>query len=199
MDEREFYDYIMENFNLDGTASRLVDNIITYVKDENFVDAEDAHTHLISLLGGAFGIEDSEIKLYRAPECEICGAYAPNGLYEQNDKLLCSDCVEQDYSYEICGKDGKVIESAFVCLDTAIEYALENEGYSINKLWFPLDKDGEIDYGAEVIAAEVAWERSDCESCIYRGNCIDPDKHEEKGVVICDNFKREEEEDSNGS
>ena len=68
MDEREFYDYIIENFSLDGTTSRLVHNIIEYVKDQDFVDAEDAHAHLKSLLDGAFGIEGHEIRLYRAEE-----------------------------------------------------------------------------------------------------------------------------------
>ena len=68
MDEREFYDYIQENFTLGGTASRLVHNIIEYVKDQKFTDAEDAHTHLKSLLDGAFGIEEHEIKQYRSHE-----------------------------------------------------------------------------------------------------------------------------------
>jgi len=67
MDSREFYDYILEKFNLDGTASRLVSNIIEYVKAQEFVNAEDAQRHLKSLLDGAFGIEEREIKLYRAP------------------------------------------------------------------------------------------------------------------------------------
>ena len=70
MDSREFYDYILENFNLDGTALRLVLNIIEYVKAQEFVNAEDAQCHLKSLLSGAFGIEEREIKLYRAPQCE---------------------------------------------------------------------------------------------------------------------------------
>ena len=68
MDENEFYDYILENYSLDGTSSRLVRNIIEHVRDENFVDEEDAHAHLESLLGGAFGIEGHEIRLYRAEE-----------------------------------------------------------------------------------------------------------------------------------
>ena len=65
MEGREFYDYILENFNLDGAASRLVHNIIEYVEIQGFVDPEDSQDHLKLLLGGAFGIEDYEIKLYQ--------------------------------------------------------------------------------------------------------------------------------------
>ena len=93
MCEKEFYDYIMENFSLCGTSSRLVHNIIEYVKDQEFVDAADAHAHLKSLLDGAFGIEEREIKLYRAPDCEECGEYAPYGINDCNSKMLCHDCM----------------------------------------------------------------------------------------------------------
>ena len=68
MDENEFYDYVVKNYVLDGTSSRLVRNIIEHVRDENFVDEADAHVLLESLLGGAFGIEGHEISLYRAEE-----------------------------------------------------------------------------------------------------------------------------------
>ena len=92
MNEREFYDYIQENFNLGGTASRLVYNIIQYVRNQEFVDAEDAQAHLKSLLDGAFGIVGREIKLYRAPECEVCGELTP--YHDTMDgTLMCSDCV----------------------------------------------------------------------------------------------------------
>lgn len=72
MDTQEFYDYLLKNFNLDGTSGRLVRNILEYVKAEDFVDAEDAHTHLDALLGGAFGLTEQEIKLYRADELDEC-------------------------------------------------------------------------------------------------------------------------------
>ena len=70
MDARELYDYIQENFDLDGTASRLIQNILDYVEAEDFVDAEDAHTHLWALLGGAFGLTKQELEQYRSGECE---------------------------------------------------------------------------------------------------------------------------------
>ena len=67
MDSREFYDYIIENYNLDGTSSRLVSNIIEYVKAQKFVKVEAVQRQLKSLLDGTFGMEEREIKLYRAP------------------------------------------------------------------------------------------------------------------------------------
>lgn len=71
MNEREFYDYIQEHFNLGGTASRLISNILDYIKGQEFVDAEDAQVHLKSLFDGAFGIEEYQIKLYRVPEHDV--------------------------------------------------------------------------------------------------------------------------------
>ena len=65
MTERQFYDYIQEHFTLDGTSSRLVFNIIDFVKDGDYDDAETAHRELWHLLGGAFGLTEEEVKLYR--------------------------------------------------------------------------------------------------------------------------------------
>lgn len=69
--------------------------------------------------------------------------------------------VEEDYIYEIMDDNDNVIETDFVCLETAIEYALENGGVCINKLWFPTDEYGNIDYNAGVSCAEIAWQ-SNC-------------------------------------
>ena len=91
MDSNEFYDYIIENFNLGGTASRLVSNIIEYIRDQEFIDAEDAQAHLKYLLDGAFGIEEREIKLYRAVQCEECGEYTPYPT-DLSGRVLCYDC-----------------------------------------------------------------------------------------------------------
>ena len=74
MEAEELYDYIQENFTLDGTASRLVRNILDYVDAENFVDAEDAQMHLWSLLNGAFGLTVKEVSQYRAGEDDIPAA-----------------------------------------------------------------------------------------------------------------------------
>ena len=64
-----------------------------------------------------------------------------------------------DYRYEICDKDGDIIDTDYASLESAIEYAVENGGMTINKLYYPLNEDGEIDYSAEITAAEVAWEK----------------------------------------
>ena len=70
MNEREFYDYVQKNFIVEGTSSHLLHNIIEYVKDQKFTNAEEAHKHLKLLLDGAFGIEEHEIKQYRPHEEE---------------------------------------------------------------------------------------------------------------------------------
>jgi len=67
--------------------------------------------------------------------------------------------VRSDCRYEICDADGEILDTDYVCLDSAIEYALQHGGYSINQIWAPLNNDGEYDYTAETIAAEVAWQR----------------------------------------
>jgi len=77
LNAREFYDYIMENFNLGGTASRLVGNIVDYVEAQGFVCDLDARLHLNSLLGGAFGLEESEINLY-SPRKQGVSKYGKN-------------------------------------------------------------------------------------------------------------------------
>ena len=65
----------------------------------------------------------------------------------------------KDYHYEICGREGTIIEDGYVALDSAIEYALENNGYKINRIYLPLDENGQLDYGAEVISSETVWEK----------------------------------------
>ena len=74
MYESEFYDYIMENYNLGGTASRPVHNIIWYVKwhvkAKGLANKGESHAHLKVLLGGAFGIEEHEIELYSPSKLE---------------------------------------------------------------------------------------------------------------------------------
>ena len=60
---QEFHDYITENYKLDDVSSRLIFNILTYVKEQSFVDREDVHRHLFNLLGGAFGVKEDEIRM----------------------------------------------------------------------------------------------------------------------------------------
>jgi len=69
MNEKEFYNYIQENFTLDGTSSRLVQNIIDFVSEE-WDEVESAHIDLWRLLDGAFGLTEKEVLLYRGDELE---------------------------------------------------------------------------------------------------------------------------------
>lgn len=56
------YDYILENYGLDGVSGRLIRNILNYVETQGFVDNEDNISHLHSLLDFAFGLSKEEIK-----------------------------------------------------------------------------------------------------------------------------------------
>ena len=59
MNRSEFYDYILENFNIDATAACLIDNILRYI-EENFKIVSDQHKLLCDLLDG-FGLTFEEI------------------------------------------------------------------------------------------------------------------------------------------
>jgi len=63
MNAEEFYNYLVENFNLDGTACRLVKNIMTYIESLGLTDIEESHRHLMLLLDCAFGLTIAEIKM----------------------------------------------------------------------------------------------------------------------------------------
>ncbi|MCL2841614.1 MAG: hypothetical protein FWE05_12680 [Defluviitaleaceae bacterium] len=66
MNAKQFYNYIVNNYNLDGTALRLVCNILDYVVTQEFADVEDAHAHLSSLLGDVFELEKWEIQMFKS-------------------------------------------------------------------------------------------------------------------------------------
>lgn len=67
--------------------------------------------------------------------------------------------TKRDYRYEIWDKQYDFTEEGFVCLDAAIDYALKNDGYVIEKVWYQLDKNGDIDYDKGIITSNVVWER----------------------------------------
>ena len=112
-------------------------------------------------------------------KCELCYKYFCSQCFIDNagnenwiknfecDTFVCPDCFNKDFSekaiedyhYEICDNDGDIIEDGYASLDDAVEWALENNGYTINRVWLPVDESGSIDYSAEVIAAEIVWER----------------------------------------
>ena len=61
MNREEFYDYILNNFELSGEAMRLVGNILRFV-EANYPDANDQYHMLCSLLDGAIGLSDRELR-----------------------------------------------------------------------------------------------------------------------------------------
>ncbi len=91
MEGQEFYEYIIKKVAPDGTARILIMNIIQYVHDKDFTDAHDAHTYLESLLGGVIGIDEQDIKLYLAPQCESCGKYVIDADRDA-ELVLCDEC-----------------------------------------------------------------------------------------------------------
>ena len=99
---QEFYHYLQENFTFDGTASRLVRNILEYIEAESFIDAEDARTHLWSLLGGAFGLTEQELLQYQAGE-DIFELEAPTSASVKADTMtvLIVESNKEAYEAEI--------------------------------------------------------------------------------------------------
>lgn len=86
-EKRALYDYITTHFVLSRDyAKRLVENIITYVAAQGFVDLEDNVSHLYSMLE-AIGITEDEIR--NAISIEVVDA--PD------------DSMEDTYTCDICG------------------------------------------------------------------------------------------------
>lgn len=61
MSKEEFFEYIVENFNISGEAGRLIENILYFVK-ENYPDKNEQYNVLCSLLDGTIGLTDEEIR-----------------------------------------------------------------------------------------------------------------------------------------
>lgn len=61
MNKVEFKQYIDENFNISGEASRLITNILDFV-ETNYPYDEVQYKVLCSLLDGTIGLTDSELK-----------------------------------------------------------------------------------------------------------------------------------------
>jgi len=62
---REFYDYIVEHFNLGGPACRLIGNILAYIEAQQFEDEAEAQRHLWLILNGAIGLTRQEIEMIK--------------------------------------------------------------------------------------------------------------------------------------
>ena len=61
MNRRQFYDYIIENFDISGEAGRLINNILHYVESQGMTENEQYLT-LCELLDGTIGLSDAELK-----------------------------------------------------------------------------------------------------------------------------------------
>ena len=61
MDREQFYQYILDNFNISGEAARLINNILHFV-EENYTDENEQYKALCDLLDGTIGLSDAEIK-----------------------------------------------------------------------------------------------------------------------------------------
>lgn len=61
MDREEFYNYILENFNIDGVSRRLIDNILQFV-ESHYSEENEQYIALCDLLDGTIGLTDNEIK-----------------------------------------------------------------------------------------------------------------------------------------
>lgn len=61
MNREEFYNYILENFNISGEAGRLINNILHFV-EENYIEENEQYKVLCDLLDGTIGISDEEIR-----------------------------------------------------------------------------------------------------------------------------------------
>lgn len=62
MNREQFYDYILENFNISVEAARLIDNILQYV-EKTYTEENEQYNALCSLLNGTIGLTDGEIKI----------------------------------------------------------------------------------------------------------------------------------------
>lgn len=61
MNKNEFMQYIDENFSCDGSAKRLIGNILDYV-ETHIVGENEQYLALCELLDGTIGLSDAEIK-----------------------------------------------------------------------------------------------------------------------------------------
>lgn len=61
MGKDEFYEYIHENFSLDGTSLRLIQNILDHI-EKTAIDENEQYLLACDLLCG-FGMSDAEMRM----------------------------------------------------------------------------------------------------------------------------------------
>ena len=61
MNKQQFFEYIQENFNIDGASQRLIWNILSYI-EANYPEENEQYNALCSLFDNTIGLTDSELK-----------------------------------------------------------------------------------------------------------------------------------------
>lgn len=61
MNREQFYNYILENFNISEEAAKLINNILQFV-ELNYHEEEMQYSALCDLLDGTIGLSDQEIR-----------------------------------------------------------------------------------------------------------------------------------------
>ena len=70
INKEQFYNQILENFNISGEAGRLIDNILQFV-ESHYTEENEQYNALCSLLDGTIGLTDNEIKkVYMQWRCD---------------------------------------------------------------------------------------------------------------------------------
>lgn len=62
MNRKEFYNYILENYNVDGATARIIHNILIFVKNNYPSEYDQQYNVLDELLGGTIGLTNEELK-----------------------------------------------------------------------------------------------------------------------------------------
>lgn len=63
MNREQFYNYILENFTVDGVTARLINNILVFVEN-NYPNAYDQQYNVLDeLLSGTIGLTNEELKM----------------------------------------------------------------------------------------------------------------------------------------
>lgn len=62
MNREEFYNYILENYNVDGTTVGLIHNILIFVENNYPSEYDQQYNVLDELLGGTIGLTSDELK-----------------------------------------------------------------------------------------------------------------------------------------
>lgn len=61
MSADDFYDYILENFDISVEAARIIDNVLLFIKN-HYTDESEQYNALCELLDGTIGLSDNELK-----------------------------------------------------------------------------------------------------------------------------------------